>query len=127
MSVSNFTTVYTKGIIKVEASTPFTGISHLLNCYCKTVGAEHKEKSYLLKRVNFYKFREYMQTVNGVTNWFVWYTENNNTPAFNEALASYINHIENRTAVYVCKNGSKIDRLTYKVIEQGKQINQYLV
>lgn len=126
MSVQNqtsFTTVYTKGVLTVEASAPHPNFSHLINCNCKTIGAEHKERSFLLKKVNFYKFREYMETTEGV-NWYNWYMSNRALPAFNEALASYINHDEQRTAKYVCKTGSKIDALTYNILTTTEAINK---
>ena len=114
-----YTVVYSKGILKVVTATPNSSFSHLLDCACSTVNAEFKERTFLLKRVNFYLFRAYMENKNGVHfNWPEWYTDNRAKPAFNEAIAEYINHKEKRTAYYVCKGPSKIDTLLAKTIEQ---------
>lgn len=114
-----FTTVYSKGILKAITCTPNASFSHLLNVACQTIGAEHKEKSYLLKRVNFYKFKAYMQDKNGrYFNWYNWYMDNRHTPTFNEAIAEYVNHRENRTAYYVSETGCKMDVLLAKAIKQ---------
>ncbi len=116
---AQFTTIYSKGILKAITCTPNPTFSHLLNVACSTIGAEHKEKSYLLKKVNFYKFRAYMEAKNGIHyNWPMWYSDNRATPAFNEAVADFINHTEKRTAYYVCEGGSKIDTLLAKAMKQ---------
>lgn len=116
---AQFTTVYSKGILKAVTCTPHAMFSHLLNVACSTIGAEFKEKSYLLKKVNFYKFRAYMENKNGVHfNFYTWYTDNRSLSTFNEAIAEYINHTEKRTAYYVCEGGSKIDTLLAKAMKQ---------
>lgn len=124
------TTVYTKGKLQVYSATPNTEFSHLLDALCHTIGAEHKETAYLLKKVNFYKFKAWMQQKNGMHfNWFNWYSENRAQPEFNTAIAEYLNDKENRTAIYVSKDGSKIDRLIYEAIQltnQMKSINNQL-
>lgn len=124
----SFTTVYTKGILKVIATIPNPTFSHLLNVNCHTVGAEHKERAMLLKRVNFYKFRAYMEQTNGTAfNWLSWYMSNRaNAETFNTAIAGYINHSENRTATYVSKDGSKLESIIYAAIETGKGIDKLL-
>lgn len=116
---SNFTTIYSKGILKVVTATPNSSFSHLLDCACSTIGAEHKERTFLLKRVNFYKFRLYMENNNGVHFSFsTWYTDNRATPAFVAAIEAYINWKENRVAIYVCAGPNKIDTLLAKAIDQ---------
>lgn len=125
---AKFTTVYSKGILKVEATTPNPTFSHLLNVNCKTVNHPN-ERTHILKRVNFYSFRKYMEQTNGTTfNWYDWYMDNRaNAETFNTAIAGYINHIEKRTAIYVSKDGSKLDRLVYDAIETGKGIDNLIV
>lgn len=124
MKNQQFTTVYTKGRLTVASTTPNTKFSHLLDCNCKTIGAENKERSYLLKRVNFYKFREYMETVKGVSNWQAWYTDNRALPTFNDAIADYINHSENRTGIYIPNDGSKLYNLMQQSESITKEINK---
>lgn len=116
---TNFTTVYSKGIVRVIASNPNPTFSHLLNVTCQTIGAEHKEKALPFKRVNFHSFRKYMEQTNGNGfNWYIWYMDNRaNREAFNAAIAEYINHRESRTAIYVAKDSPlNSDRLLYNAI-----------
>lgn len=127
-NITQFTSTYSKGILKVEATTPNPTFSHLLNVNCKTVNHPN-ERAYILKKVNFYSFRKYMEQTNGNGfNWYDWYMTNRaNAETFNAAIAGYINHIENRTAVYVSKDGSKLDRLIYSAIETAKGIDKLIV
>lgn len=76
-------------------------LSHILNCYCKTVGKPAEiEKAYTLKKVNYYRFKEYVETVMKVPNFSVWYLETKGRIALSQALSDYINHSEKRVRVF---------------------------
>lgn len=109
--MEHITTIYSKAALQVKGYEVGT-FSHILNCRCKTFGAEQKERTYQLKKVNFYKFKEYVIKQMKVINFFAWYQLAHGTEALTDALSNYINHKENRAGMYINPNSNNpIDRL----------------
>lgn len=103
--------------------------SHLLNCYCKTVGKPSAiEKAYILKKVNFYKFRAFVTEHLGVTDFNMWYGDNKRSVIFTDALSQYINHAEGRTQVYIepTQETKLIDHLINIVNQNNSAIKKAL-
>lgn len=100
-------------------------LSHLLHCYCKTAGKPAAiEKAYTVKKVNFYRFKEYVTTVMNVTDFNSWYLENKGRVAFNDALTCFINASENRTRIFSTE--TLIDRTLNQLLNSVRYNNQLL-
>lgn len=105
--------------------TQLTDLSFQLACYCKTQGKPANiEKAYTVKRVNYYKFKDYVTSSLNVANFGEWYAENRGTVNFNDVLTNYINTTENRTAIY--STPTYIDRLLDEAIRVTRHNNNML-
>lgn len=105
--------------------TQFTEFSYQLACYCKTQGKPANiEKAYTVKKVNFYKFKDYVTKTLNVTDWASWYAENKGGVYFASVLTDYINTTENRTAIY--STPTYIDRLLDEAIRVTRYNNNLM-
>lgn len=119
-------TVYSKSLLRVVTTVPNT-FSHLLNCHCQTVGAEHKERAYILKKVNFYKFKAYITKEYNITNFTEWYFNSQANGELLTALASYINQTEKRQGVYLSPNSTTpLDSLILNTEHSNKTLTNRL-
>lgn len=117
--------VYTRCKILVVDTVPGV-MSHILNCHCKTINHPN-EKTLILKKVNFYKFKTYVEAT-FKTNWQDWYFANSHKPELKQALADFINHTEQRTQIY-CQNinlSESLDSLIAKAKQLKADTQQWL-
>lgn len=83
--------------LQVNSFAPGT-LSHQLYVYCSVNGKPSKEQ--IRKTVNYYRFKEYVESEMKVVNFNNWYWENKYSVSFLFALAAYINKLENRNTYY---------------------------
>lgn len=85
--------------LQVNSVAPGT-FSHQLYAYCSVNGRD-PGKYQIRKRVNFYKFKAYVEDVMKVGDFNNWYAANFSSVTFLFALEGYINHVEKRSRYYI--------------------------